>query len=459
MNRLWVQLTLGFALITLTTVLIIAFLANYQTSAQFRRFLAQNQLQESALVPRLAEYYATHGDWDGVETVFQTAPGPGAGRGGGRGRGEGGPAFILADAQGQIVYAAAGTQAGGAVAQPALRDALPIIWQGQPVGYLLVASHGNANLPPPAQAFLTQVNRALLQAGVIAGSLGVLLGLIIAWRVTAPLSRLAATARKIAQGDLQQRAPVAGAAEVAHLARTFNAMAADLAQAEQSRRRLVADIAHELRTPLSVIEGNLRAILDDVYPLEKAEIATLYDETLILNRLIADLRELTLAEAGQLSLDLRPVAIRPIVERITALFKELAAAQGVTLTVTLPDDLPPVRADAVRVGQVLHNLLTNALRHTPAGGRVALSVSHQAALVVIAVSDTGPGIPAADLPYVFERFWRADKSRARAHGGSGLGLAIAKQLVEAQGGQIGVASEVGRGSRFWFALPVYPEGG
>jgi two-component system OmpR family sensor kinase len=246
----------------------------------------------------------------------------------------------------------------------------------------------------------------------------------------------------------------------------------------------------------------LLAILDYVYPLEKTELAAIYDETLILNRLISDLRELAQAEAGQLSLNLQPTDLPPLITAAADLFGELAREKQVNLTVTLPDDLPPIQADPDRLRQVLHNLLSNALRHTPKEGKIAIVVekwqdsqvaSNKVAgfalrsqtrdsteqlspkggrvtgeiletievlpivsgQVKVTVTDTGAGIAAEDLPHVFDRFWRANKSRAREQGGSGLGLAIARQLIEAHGGHIGVESEgVGRGSRFWFTLKL-----
>jgi two-component system OmpR family sensor kinase/two-component system sensor histidine kinase BaeS len=490
MNRLWIQLTLGFALITLVTVLIIALFANRQTTTQFRRFFVQSQVQESALLEQLTAYYAQQGSWEGVATLLETVHVPGMGPGADRRQGQGpgpgrqGSHLMLIDPGGQVVYAG-----GDSVAMPVggqMEDALPIRVQDQIVGYLVVRTPDHADLPPPAQAFLEQVNGALWQAGLIAGLLGLLLGVTIARSITAPLGRLVTAARHVAQGHFEQRVPAAGTDEVAKLAHAFNAMAASLQQAEQVRRNMIADIAHELRTPLSVLQGNLRAILDDVYPLEKAEVATLYDETLLLGRLISDLRDLTLAEAGQLRLDLRPTDIVPLVERMAALLREPAAPKGITLHVTLPDALPPVQIDPERFKQVLHNLLGNALRHTSTGGRIDLTVSVGTASasgttdyglrttdfglwtldyglrtsdfgprsIIIEIADTGPGIPAEELPHVFGRFWRADTSRSRDQSGSGLGLAIAKQLVEAHGGTIGVSSAAGNGTRFWFTLPI-----
>jgi two-component system OmpR family sensor kinase len=465
-NKLWVRLTLAFGAVTLTGLVIAAVLANGQVSSQFRRFVFNDQLMSSARLATLAEYYAQNGSWQGVERVLGDMPGPG-GMGGGQGMGmrRGAPTLILADASGQVVYSRGGQQTTPAqLTRQEQAQATPITLNGQTVGYLSIIAPAQGDLTPAAQAFLTQINRALLQAGLIAGSIGLFLGLLIARGLTAPLGRLAAAARRISQGQLGQQVPVKGSDEMADLARAFNDMAATLQQAEILRRNMVADIAHELRTPLTVIQGNLQAILDEVYPLEKQEIARIYDETLMLGRLIRDLRELAQAEAGQLGLNIQSIALADVVNRAAAAFEGQAQEQGLTLEVGLPSGLPPVLADPDRVRQAIHNLLGNALRHTPPGGRITVKAEQPAGspttrkngFIRISVIDTGPGISPQDLPHVFDRFWRADKSRSRDYGGSGLGLAITKQLIEAQGGQVGVESTgiSGQGSRFWFTLPV-----
>ena len=475
MNTLRAQLTLAFSAVTLVGVLVVALLANRQVSGDFRQFLAQSQLQGSPLVSQLADYYAAHGDWAGVATLFDTFRGPGGG-GNGRGLRRGAPTFVLADAARQVVYDGAGAAARALTAQD-IADAVPILVDGKPVGYLLVrGGPAQGELPPAAQRYLAQVNGALLQAGLLAGLLGIALGVLIARGLAAPLNHLATAARQLAQGDLERRAAVSGPQEIADVARAFNEMAGSLQTAEQLRRTMVADIAHELRTPLTVIQGNLRAILDDVYPLDKGEVATIYDETLMLSRLVGDLRELAQAEAGQLALAAHPTDVAPLVESATLPFMAQAADRQVALTVEVSPDLPPVQADSDRVRQVLHNLIANALRYTPPGGAITVTaapetndqgrtsngtpavdttlVSGRSPFVRFAVSDSGAGIAPDDLPHVFDRFWRADRARAREEGGSGLGLAIARTLVEAQGGQIGVTSVLGQGSRFWFTLPM-----
>jgi signal transduction histidine kinase len=249
---------------------------------------------------------------------------------------------------------------------------------------------------------------------------------------------------------------------MAEVAQAFNEMTAALEESEQQRQNLVADVAHELRTPLTVVQGNLRAILDDVYPLEKAEIARLYDETRLLGRLVDDLRELALADAGQLRLNLQPIDASLVIGTMAENLSLVAEAQGVTLDVQLPDDLGPVQADPDRLAQVLGNLMVNALHHTPPGGRITVTAQQVGSTVQTSVSDSGEGIAPQDLPHVFERFWRADPARAHAEQAgaerwarrSGLGLSVAQSLIEAQGGRIWAESELGRGSTFHFTVPI-----
>ena len=488
MNKLWVRLTLAFVLVTLVGVSTVALLANLSASSQFRHYLARSEMMgwgdpstglRTSLADDLAAYYERQGSWDGVEVVFRGMGGP---MQPGRGHGpmyRGGASTLLADEQGLIVYDSDGQRAGETLSRSERKLAIPIQAGERTVGFLLATPPSWGQLRPQEQGFLDQVNRALLLAGALAGGLSILLGLGLSRGLTAPLARLTVAARRIAGGDLSQRVSETGSAEIAALGRAFNQMAADLEKAEELRRNLVADVAHELRTPLSVLQGNLRAILDGVYPLEQAEIAALYDETRLLSRLVDDLHELAQAEAGQLHLDLRPTDLAEVIQTTVANFAIAAEAKEVRLTTDLADGLPPVLADPDRLAQIMRNLLSNALRHTPEAGQIAVSAAVLPSTPVmspsislrtsavegppavrIVVADTGEGIPADDLPHVFDRFWRASGemgSRSREQGGSGLGLTIARHLVQAHGGEMGVESEVGQGSRFWFSLPLCPE--
>ncbi len=445
MNKLWVKLGLAFALVTLVGIAAVGVLANYQLSTGFHRYMSQNQVDQ-LLIPALQAYYRQHGNWDGVESIFQSHHGQG------RGRGRGAPRHTLADASGRVVYDETASY-GETLTKSQRKQSLPITFGEEVVGYLLITV-GNNGAGGPAQAFLSLITRSLVQAGLVAGALGVLLGLIIARHLSDPLSRLAQAARALSHGDLSQRVPVAGSDEVLEVMTAFNDMAEALQRSETLRQNMIADIAHELRTPLSVIQGNLQAMLDGVYPLTLEEIAQVYDETLLLNRLVSDLRALTLAEAGQLHLNLIHVQPQELIASVVDAFREAARDKQITLQSHVSPPLPNVIADPDRLRQVFANLLSNALRHTPDGGRVVLAAERVGHMVRFSVSDTGPGLTPEARARVFDRFWRADLSRSRDGGGSGLGLTIAQYLVEAHGGEIGVESVAGQGACFWFTVPI-----
>lgn len=461
MNRLWVRLTLAFVAVTLVGVGTVALLAGVTTGQQLRQYLnRQAMLAESGRVDELAAYYQRTGSWEGVGALIasfsSTGLGPGAGGGAGRGRGSmmgNRPYLLLADANGLVIYDESGMGMQRTLTSDDKNSALPISVQGKTVGYLLVTAAGQGMMDPAEQSLLDQLRNTLLIAALAAGAVGILFGVVISRTLAAPLASLSAAARGFAAHQWDRRAPVGGTVETAEAAQAFNEMAAALQQAESQRRNMMADIAHELRTPLTVMQGNLQAMLDGVYPMERGEIATIYDQTRLLNRLVDDVRELALAEAGQLRLNLAPVDLRRLIESISGTMSGAAEERKVKLALVLPAELPVVRGDPDRLNQILINLLSNALRHTPEGGAITVTAEGLAGKVRVSVSDTGEGISAEDLPHVFDRFYRGDRSRARSRGGTGLGLAIAKAWVQAMQGEIGVESALDRGAHFWFALP------
>lgn len=307
------------------------------------------------------------------------------------------------------------------------------------------------------QEFLEAINRSLWLAGLIAGAAAVLIGLVITRQIVSPLQRLTSAAHRIAAGDLSQRVSVESKDETGELAASFNTMAEALSKNEELRRNMVADIAHELRTPLAVLQGNLEAMRDGVISPTSQQLDSLHHEAQSLSRLVDDLGTLSLVEAGQLKLRLEAAGISEIIRRVSTGMEAQAKQSGISLEVSLADNLPIAMADTDRIAQVLRNLLSNALRHTPAGGsiRVTAQPSPQSGKdILVSVADTGQGIPAQDLPYIFERFYRVDRSRTRSTGGAGIGLTIVKQLVEAHGGRVWVESTPGKGSAFFFTLPV-----
>jgi len=365
---------------------------------------------------------------------------------------------VVADAQGNIVADSTGATSGQ-LPSSQLSRGVPITVEGQRVGTLIVSGSGQMGgmMGIPEQNFLDRVNRAVLIAGLVAGIVALLLGFVVFRGITAPLGRLTRAAHAVSEGDLSQRVQIRTGDEISDLGAAFNSMASNLQRGEQVRREMTADIAHELRTPLSVIQGNLEAVLDGVYPPDAEHIQPALDQAQLLARLVEDLRTLALAEGGQLSLNLQPTHAAELVKRIATSFEPKAAEKRVTLLASMPPALPPVRADSQRIAQVLTNLLGNALRYTPEGGRVELELRTEQLSVLVAVKDTGSGIAAEDLPHVFDRFYRADKSRSRdphSGEGSGLGLAIARSIVQAHGGRIWAESKIGEGTTVTFTLPV-----
>ncbi len=290
------------------------------------------------------------------------------------------------------------------------------------------------------------------------GAAGVVLSLVLGWvfsrQIAQPLDRIAEAAHKVAGGNLEQKIDTMGYREIHDLGTSFNDMAATLRQDRDLRRNMIADIAHELRTPISVLQGNIEGIIDGVLPDKRETLDILHAETLELARLVEDLRTLSLAETGQLKFDLQPVDLGKLSQRVAESFKAVGAARGIDIdTVIHPGNLTAA-ADADRTAQVLRALIDNAMKYSPADRKIEVQVAASNGNAVVSVTDLGQGISPENLPMVFERFYRVDPSRSRSTGGSGLGLAIAKQLIEAQGGQIKAESRVGEGSTFAFSLPL-----
>lgn len=465
---------------TILAVLLVSVLARRGTENEFNRFLARDFQRDQAVIAQLFEEQLRQG---GVEDAQQLAEMVG--------KVYRVPVTIV-NPSGQVLVASRRGDVGQVVAlenaekRPfSPHDPIQYRLDGDghiqftppeiPEGAFRAPERGTqpGSLPNPSydnqQTFIGSLNRFFWAIALGAVLITGVAGLWLAQRILQPVQALTLAAHKMAEGDLGQRVNVTSHDELGELSHSFNHMAAGLQKQETLRRNMVSDIAHELRTPLSNIRGYLEALQDGILEADEVTINSLHEESLLLNHLIEDLQELSLAEAGQLRLEPHACDVGGLVAQAVQSVQLAAAEKGITLAVDLPDNLPEAWADAERVLQILRNLLQNAVAYTPQGGTVtttavvatavvatavvATPAATSPATIEVAIRDTGPGIAAEHLPHLFDRFYRADKSRHRATGGTGLGLAITKALLDLQNGRIWVTSTVGEGSTFTFSLP------
>jgi signal transduction histidine kinase len=319
------------------------------------------------------------------------------------------------------------------------------------------------------ERFLASVSPSILWATIGSSLLALVMGLLFAGRVTRPLAALNGAARRVASGDLSALVEARSNDEIAELSLSFNAMTKELRRLEEAKKRIIADAAHELRTPVTLIQGTVEAMIDGVYPLEISTLRSMHEETTRLSKLIDSLRELETIESGELELKLEDVDPFEIARKAVSLFTAQATAKGIELSVVCGEEpRPTLVADYLRLGEVVHNLISNAIKYGPEGSRVRVSVGSDRAginsrgergLVRIAVDDSGPGIPKEERERIFERFYRIDRSRSQDSGGRGLGLAIASEIAKAHGGRIEVGDSDLGGASFVLSLPApgYPK--
>lgn len=446
-GSLTLKLTVAFLVVGLLGALLVAFFVGQRTQRAFDQFVTDRG--RPSLPVDLARYYETNRSWAGVERLLagvqQDQPG-----------GLHGLEQVLTTAERQVIVGSERYPAGTQVPPDARARSQPIIVGTTVVGWLIEDGVGRPRGPgSPEGDFLQRVARAISYSALGAAMIALLLGIVLARTLTRPLRELTAATQVVAQGALGQLVTVRSRDELGALALAFNQMSTNLARAQTLRRQMTADIAHDLRTPLSVILGYTEALRDGKLPPEQEIFDTLHTEAQHLQRLIDDLRTLSLTDAGELPLTREMVAVESLLERAAAAHRARAQEQRVALTVDVAAGLPQVEVDVERMAQVLGNLLSNALRYTPPGGTIVLDAQqHAVAVVQLRVRDSGSGIAPDDLPHVFERFYRADASRHGSTGSSGLGLAIARGIVEAHGGSITVESALGHGTTFTISLPV-----
>jgi signal transduction histidine kinase len=465
-DRLWLRLLVGMGLALALAVGTIAALSNRATSESFAEYVEDVSAARAARAESvLSRHYQRQQGWAGVEPIIQLIAD------------FSGQRVVLADGNGVVVADSQRRLVGQYVQPDWAGDPVIITHQERPVGSVYLDPLRPANRPDTrGLTFLAAANQYLLWAAAVGLLAALIASLLLARWLAAPLEALTRAARRMEHGDLSQAIEVRIGGEVGELARAFNATAASLNRLQQLRKQMVADIAHELRTPLTNIRGYLEAIQDGVAEPDEATLGILEHELTQLTRLVDDLQELALVEAGGLTLDRQEVDPAAVVSRGVLALRPQADALGIDLRARIASDLPRMSADGGRLEQALANVLRNALAHTPRGGAVTVTAGldgdesvgvwdrgsvgggrESAHALQIVVRDTGTGIAAEDLPHVFERFYRGDRSRARKGlGGYGLGLTITRELIQAHGGQIGVSSVLGRGTEFTIRLPLAP---
>ena len=440
------RLVMGFTIVLAMALAGVSFYVGYAAQKEVDRF---EERQENARIARvqqvISRFYSNRRDPAQLQSVLEQA-----GRLSGR-------RIIVRSPSGEVVgdsHLRFGGRRDGPIHESV---AVPVLVGGRQVGSIsFTPDTGPEGIPEPAAASLVAaVNQSLLWTGLGAAALGTLLISVVSRKLLAPIKSLSETAQHLGRGDFSRRAPTEGSSELRQLALAFNSMAANLEDAEQQRRNLMADVAHELRTPVSNIQGYLEAVKDGLLQPDEDTIETIHGQVIHLGHLVEDLRLLAQAEAGALKLHRIPGRMSDVLRGCVDAVRPRAEAKGIRVSLEAGDAMPNIEMDATRISQVVNNLLENAIIHTPEGGSVAVNAGVAGdGMVRVAVADTGRGIPPQDLDRVFDRFFRSDPSRSRATGGAGLGLTIARQLVEVHGGTIHVENVVPSGARFVFELPI-----
>ena len=443
------QLLLSMVAVILITVGMTAVFANLAANAEINRLQGQDAAaRDERLTKLLSDTHRYNGSWLGSQAVLENASALY------------GEYLVLTDLQHRVVADSHDSVIGQYLSTTSTsRHKASVSGAEGPLGTLWFSPGVPAGVSPHSveggESSGPSLSLLLILSGLLAVGVAMILTFFVSHRILRPVETLARVSRQAARRDFTVRAQVQSRDEVGELARTFNTMLAELSRTEDLRRNLVGDVAHELRTPLTNIRGYVEGISDGVMQPDAETLASIRSEIRLLTRLIEDLQNLALVESGQMQLKVRSCDLGDLIRDASFAVHPQAQAKSISLEVDEAGRLP-IQADAQRVSQVLGNLLVNAITHTPPGGRIQIWARQVEDRVQASVKDNGPGIAAEDQPYVFERFFRVDKSRSRATGGVGLGLTITRRLVEAHQGQIEVISQAGEGAEFRFTLPLEP---
>jgi two-component system, OmpR family, sensor histidine kinase BaeS len=447
MRSISTKLILAFLSIGIISVAIIFLTARWNTRAEFIRFLSDQD--QTDIITALSNYHRENGSWVGAEAIFIRSRDP---QPAGNGPGHRRPPFVLVDQAGNVIIPNERYRIGDQVPAADLALGIPITEDGQVIGVLIpqrMPFEGN----PREVEFIDRINRTLLYGALIGAVIALLLGVFLSRTLTRPIRELTRATHAVSEGDLSQQVPVRSDDELGELAQAFNKMSTELSRNVNTRKQMTADIAHELRTPLSLILGHAEAVHDGVLPPTSENFEIIREEAARLEHLVNDLRILSLADAGELTINLQTIEPQRLLQEVTSLYQYQTQRKNVTLELDIASPLATIEVDPGRMTQVLTNILDNALRHTPEGGRIILAAKQVQDQIEISIQDSGTGITREEVGRIFDRFYRTDPSRQREDGGSGLGLAIAKSIVQVHRGQLSAESEVGNGLKIIITLP------
>jgi signal transduction histidine kinase len=443
--KLTTKLILAFLLVSVLSTGLVVLSTRVAANLEFDNFLRDRYKTE--LAEQLGKYYKRNHTWDGVEEEFRHF-----GRQNFRPNSIPRLSFCITDAKGSVIVPGASRQRGEIIGSEILQYGAPIIVDGETVGVVFIETPTNDN--PMESEFLRRLDVSIFLSAVGAIFLALLTGIFLSSTITRPIRELTKATHSMTDGNLGQQVPVRSRDEIGELAHSFNKMSSDLARSFNLRKQMTADIAHELRTPLSLILGHAEGVHDGVLAPTRENFEIIREEAERLEHLVNDLRTLSLADAGELSVDFQPVNINAFMSDIHAHYLSLFNQKRITLNLTPAPVMLTANLDPNRFAQVLTNILDNALHHTPAGGRVELKTQLTGNRIQLSVKDSGAGVTSEDAAHLFDRFYRVDESRTRDDGGSGLGLAIAKSIVEMHGGKIWAESEKGQGLKVVIELPM-----
>ena len=448
MRSITFKLVLAFITVSIISTLLVVLFTRWRSREEFRSFLIDQN--RPSIVVAFSDYYQQHGSWDGISDANltpQQPPEP-------QPQFDKGPFTVVDNTTDQVVLAGQGYQTGMVLSPSSISNGIPIQTGNKIVGILLI-NRPIYRISSLGSIFLDRINLQILLSGLTAIGLALLLAIILSRTLTRPIRELTSATQVVSEGNLVQQVPVRSRDELGQLATSFNHMSADLARSLNLRRQMTADIAHELRTPISIILGHAEAVHDGVLPASTETFEIIREEAERLEHLVDDLRTLSMADAGELKLVARPYPPQKLLHDLQKIYNHQARQKKITLSTKAAVDLPEIEIDPQRMKEVFSNILDNALRYTPEDGHIALSAEVIKDSIEMRVQDSGPGVAGNELDKIFERFYRTETSRTREEGGSGLGFAIAKSIVEKHNGRIWAESRPGQGLTVIIRIPIY----